>query len=458
MEWSEIQGWFDFDRLYREAVDEAADGAHFVEVGSWLGRSTVYLAEQIARSGKRIALDAVDSWDGGSRDPANARLREELAKQTEPLYEHFLRNLDQCGVKGRVRPVRCDSARAAADYLDGSLDLVFIDGDHAQPKVTADLEAFWPKVRLGGKLAGHDIGETSVEAAVEGFCRQRGLTYYREGASWIIEKFTVPPANILLGIPHAGRIFPATAMSAMIHPAAGAEVNVEVTTHQTSLLASGFNFLWSTALEKGYTHFAMLHADVVPEWFWLNMLLSELQRTGADLVSVVVPIKDSRGLTSTGIGHPSVWWSPLRRLTVKEVVALPATFDAADAGYPDHALLINTGCWLADLRNPKWRETDSEGLLKTYFTICDRIARNEDGKLRCRTQSEDWFFSTKMFQNGLKAVATRKVQLGHYADFPWPNHGGWGVWQHDNETMPHWGNGQSKAKMVPQCQASGEIA
>ena len=54
MIYSDIQGWFDFHSIYNDAVAQAPDGAHFVEVGAWLGRSTAYMAEQIAESGKQI--------------------------------------------------------------------------------------------------------------------------------------------------------------------------------------------------------------------------------------------------------------------------------------------------------------------------------------------------------------------------------------------------------------------
>jgi len=436
MLWSDIQGWFDFDRLYREAVARAPDGAHFVEVGAWLGRSTAYMAGQIAESGKRITFDAVDTWEGSTDAPANARMQEEMAKQTEPPFDQFIRNIKACGIEDHVRFVKSDSVRAAAMYPDASLHFVFIDGDH--DKLKRDLDAYWPKVKPGCYMAGHDIGEGSVEAAVKVFCQENRASYYREGSSWVIEKIQVEPTKILLGMPNSGHVATQTAVAGMMHPAGAPGVSVEVMPHQTSLLASGFNYLWASALERGFTHFAMLHSDIKPERNWLDMLLSELQRTAADLVSAVAPIKDERGLTSTGIAHPTIWYSPLRRLTMREVMGLPATFDAADAGYPGHALLINTGCWLADLRNPKWRETDDEGCLKIYFMIRDRIRKGKDGKLRCNTQSEDWFFSARMFENGLKAMATRKVQLGHYSDFPWPNYSAWGKWEHDNETAPHW--------------------
>jgi hypothetical protein len=75
-----------------------------------------------------------------------------------------------------------------------------------------------------------------------------------------------------------------------------------------SLLALGFNQLWCRALndrrEGGITHFAMHHADIEAPAGWLDRLIDEQRRVDADVLSVVVPIKDGRGLTSTGVRHP----------------------------------------------------------------------------------------------------------------------------------------------------------
>ncbi len=52
---------------------------------------------------------------------------------------------------------RCSSLEAASHYPDGFFDFVYIDADHTESAVNDDLKAWWPKVRLGGILAGHDF-------------------------------------------------------------------------------------------------------------------------------------------------------------------------------------------------------------------------------------------------------------------------------------------------------------
>jgi hypothetical protein len=49
-----------------------------------------------------------------------------------------------------------DSQTASEIFVDGILDLVFIDGDHRFEAVKADIMSWFPKVRAGGILCGHD--------------------------------------------------------------------------------------------------------------------------------------------------------------------------------------------------------------------------------------------------------------------------------------------------------------
>lgn len=52
--------------------------------------------------------------------------------------------------------IRKYSVEAAQDFADESLDFVYIDANHSEPYVTQDIEAWAPKVKKGGIVAGHD--------------------------------------------------------------------------------------------------------------------------------------------------------------------------------------------------------------------------------------------------------------------------------------------------------------
>jgi len=53
---------------------------------------------------------------------------------------------------------REDSLSAAARWDDGHFDFVFIDADHSYESVKRDITGWYPKVRSGGLLCGHDYG------------------------------------------------------------------------------------------------------------------------------------------------------------------------------------------------------------------------------------------------------------------------------------------------------------
>lgn len=168
-------GGFNYGWLYAQVVAVAEDGWHLVEVGAWLGQSAVFMAEAIASSGKRIAFDAVDTWEGTPGSIGCSGHYKRFLGGDDDIYEAFLHHVARCGVADYVRPVRLPSVEAAQLYADGALDFVMIDADHSTVAVTEDLHAWWPKVRPGGLVAGHDYNLGSVYDAVRPFSTDQGI-------------------------------------------------------------------------------------------------------------------------------------------------------------------------------------------------------------------------------------------------------------------------------------------
>lgn len=224
--------------------------------------------------------------------------------------------------------------------------------------------------------------------------------------------------------------------------------------HAAGLDNSGNGFddmdiLWATALQRAakgeITHFAMLHSDISPQPGWLDTLIEECDRLDADVVSTVVPMKDFRGITSTGISHPDDKWGGFRRIAINELSALPATFDAADCGYAGWPLLINTGCFVADLRKPiffKEEDGPTGRQLAIDLNFPRKTFRDAEGNWKFLRESEDWHFSRGLHRAGAKYYATHKNQVRHISGgVPFPNYGRWGQQDHDEETRPLWEQG-----------------
>jgi predicted O-methyltransferase YrrM len=150
-------GEFDQACLINLVADLGAQFPTIVEVGSWLGSgSTRILIEHVKRFGGR--LHCVDTWEGSPGIARHAEIREAY-----DIYESFWENVRRAGGADCVEAHRLPSTEAASSFADGSLDMVFIDADHAFDRVSADIRAWQPKLRSGGLLCGHDC-ETRVTA------------------------------------------------------------------------------------------------------------------------------------------------------------------------------------------------------------------------------------------------------------------------------------------------------
>jgi hypothetical protein len=180
MDWSEIPGWFDFQQLYNEAIDRANEPAVMVEVGSWLGRSTAYMAQHIKRRGRNVKFYCVDTFKG-SNEPDQIRDVEAAGGDIFPIFE---RNMVRCGVDGIVHAMRMESTAAANHFPDKSLDFCFIDAAHDYESVKSDILSYRPKMKSGATLAGHDYQEPGVRRAVDELLPQRRVWE----RCWIVDK------------------------------------------------------------------------------------------------------------------------------------------------------------------------------------------------------------------------------------------------------------------------------
>lgn len=158
--WNDIPGWFDFDDIYDQMIAEAPqEGARFVELGMFFGRSTLYMADAIRRSGKSIEFISIDLI---AYNPPKKRRPEQsdeiwdlISKHGGPrkVFDYFLR---ETGLAGYVKPMIGDSAESAWWFPDESLDFVFNDAGHDYASLKKSLASYMPKVKKGGVFGGHD--------------------------------------------------------------------------------------------------------------------------------------------------------------------------------------------------------------------------------------------------------------------------------------------------------------
>lgn len=229
-------------------------------------------------------------------------------------------------------------------------------------------------------------------------------------------------ACILIGLPHYGDVC-AQALEGMLL-ATAEDIRWRIEPGWCSILPHNFNCLLCKAFNSrqshGWTHFGLHHADIEASAGWLDTLLAEMDRHDADVISTVVPIKDSRGVTSTGWMEPDT--GRITRFTMHEVYnKLPATFDAQTA-CPGKWLMVNTGLWVARL-----------DVLEDFpgFEFRSCIQKCDDGKRRAVVLPEDWAFSEWCARQGLRVFATRAVKVSHHGKTQFLNDHPWGEWETD---------------------------
>jgi len=73
--------------------------------------------------------------------------------------------------------IRSNSVTAATSIKDESLDWVYIDAGHSFKEVESDYKAWYPKVRKGGIISGHDYGVNDC-IGVKNFVDQLGFPFF----------------------------------------------------------------------------------------------------------------------------------------------------------------------------------------------------------------------------------------------------------------------------------------
>lgn len=153
-----IDGWLSVDEaiaLYELARALPDEQPVAVEIGSWMGKSSICLASGLA--GKRVPrLCCIDPFDASGDDTSAGIYGDRARRVGGRLREAFEANLCAAGVRDVVEVMQGRS-HEHADKWETPIDLLFLDGDHGYDAVKRDVVEWAPKVRPGGFLALHDV-------------------------------------------------------------------------------------------------------------------------------------------------------------------------------------------------------------------------------------------------------------------------------------------------------------
>lgn len=188
---AQTEGWA---TLYYGVVSDVINQNKFARVAE-VGIGYGTHAKQILRTTNVEQLYLVDPMvfyanDGFARDVM--RYEAETPGNNFNEWANLIRT-ELSPWKNRYTWFRQPSLSITNDQIaDGSLDCVFLDGDHSYGAVLADLSFWWKKVRVGGQLLGDDYWMEGVRSAVDHFSMRELLEYdflYRPNTAYKIYRF-----------------------------------------------------------------------------------------------------------------------------------------------------------------------------------------------------------------------------------------------------------------------------
>jgi hypothetical protein len=141
-----------------------------VELGSFAGVSSELFALHCGK------LYCIDRWE-----PYWEIDQDEKMLTAEKKFDAMVNNYSN------IVKVKQDSIEAAKEFADDSIDLVYIDSDHSSERVKAELNAWLPKVKSTGYIAGHDINMPTVFNVIMRRFDPTMVEFFND-TSWIVKK------------------------------------------------------------------------------------------------------------------------------------------------------------------------------------------------------------------------------------------------------------------------------
>jgi hypothetical protein len=150
-----------------------------VEIGVGRGgTSSVLLSKN-----SNLMLHMVDTWELLPPNPAFPHVTKDVLIGCR---EQAIQATEFAGARRNI--IHTTSRRASALFKDSSIDFVFIDGDHSLNHVSFDLLLWFPKVRPGGLVTGHDYNLASVKKPVNEFAKINGFDLVSAYRVWSFVK------------------------------------------------------------------------------------------------------------------------------------------------------------------------------------------------------------------------------------------------------------------------------
>jgi hypothetical protein len=180
----------------REEIPVLLNRRGLLGTGAEIGVKVGNYSDLLLRTWLGRKLISIDPWL--EADPAEYADTANVPQgMQDGFYADACARLARHGERSEIW--RMTSAEGAARVTEASLDFAYIDARHDYDSVLEDVELWFPKLRAGGVLAGHDYvdgefpqGRFEVKRAVDEFFGKRALPVLSTGTlpprfpSWIV--------------------------------------------------------------------------------------------------------------------------------------------------------------------------------------------------------------------------------------------------------------------------------
>jgi len=158
-----------------------------IEIGVWQGSFTSYMVENT-----NMHITGIDPWcetSSHSDVDYDAEDYDPFAVGEDGLLSQESRYIVSISNLSRFPPTKWTILRSFSHrvlpFIPSELDFVYIDGLHDYASVREDIHDWFPKLKSGGILCGHDYNETNPGTiqAVDEFAEESGLEFKITGTS-----------------------------------------------------------------------------------------------------------------------------------------------------------------------------------------------------------------------------------------------------------------------------------
>ena len=171
-------------RLYELARSLPHNRPVVVEIGSWLGKSSIVLGSALLK--KRAArLYCIDPFDASGDPRSEQRYRAEASSMASSIRDAFDTNIQRAGIACVVNVFHGYSYDFITTWAS-EIDMLLIDGDHSFEAVKRDFTDWSPFIKPGGIIAFHDTRFSSSTP---------GKKVTHPGPGQVVQQFVLPDPN-----------------------------------------------------------------------------------------------------------------------------------------------------------------------------------------------------------------------------------------------------------------------